>query len=93
MVTLGSGACRSFNTYCTDKEDCEGGNDADIEACEVGLHYQEDIASRHGCGEYFGLLQDCIEDNAKCDSDFDVYGIDGDDCEEESIDYSNCMGS
>ena len=98
MISLGSGACRSFNDYCTEREDCAGGNEADIEACEVELKRSEDIASNHGCSEWFNALADCVEAEASCEGsgDFKTYthinpDNGNDPCEEEQRDYAGCM--
>lgn len=93
-VALGAGACRSFNTYCTELEDCVGGNEADIEACEVEAHAQEDKADAYGCGSEFGDYADCLEAESSCDSDTDQFGLeDPDDCEEEATAYNHCIGN
>lgn len=95
MISLGSGACRSFNDYCTDRIDCLRGNDADIEACEVDLKRAEDIASNHGCSEWFNALQDCLEEEESCRTvnDVKVWGVKDPsrDCFEEQQDYNGCM--
>jgi hypothetical protein len=82
-------SCESFNQHCTDQADCDGGNEQDIEACEVSNEAESDRASLYGCSEFFDLRQECIESNADCEND--VYGLEGDDCQEELLDYENCM--
>jgi hypothetical protein len=98
MISLGSGACRSFNDYCTEAMDCVKGNDADIEACEAQAKAAEDIASNHGCSEWFDAFFECVEGAASCrgTGDAKVYThinptSGKDPCEEEAIDYAGCM--
>lgn len=87
-VSFAAGSCQSYSDYCTEKMDCEGGNDADIQACEVDMAAKADEASLYGCSEWWGVYFECLAQNADCDHD--NYGLAGDDCEEESADYHSC---
>ncbi len=88
-VALSAPACQSFNAYCTEKVDCENGNDLDIDACEVAAQRAADRASIFGCSTEFNALQDCVEFEASCDKN-DLYTVD-DNCNEESADFNYCM--
>jgi hypothetical protein len=87
-VSLAAG-CRSFGDFCTEKMDCEGGNDADIEACEVGQFATADTADLYGCGGLFDEYWACAETEFECEND--SYFIDGNACEDEARDYNGCI--
>jgi len=81
--------CRNFNTHCTEKADCEDGNDADIQACEKDLEDEAEKASSSGCKDAFDAWVDCVEHESDCDSN-DVYSA-GKNCRDEEAEYLNCV--
>ncbi len=84
-------ACDRFGTYCEEMMDCEGGNDADVEACVAQAEETEEHASLWDCDEWFDAYFECVEVESDCDND--RYNVDGDNCDDESQDYSSCMHS
>ena len=68
--------------------DCMGGNDADIDACEITLSASRDYAGEKGCAEWWDNYYDCITDQSSCTND--VYTIGTGDCEDEQLDCSSC---
>jgi hypothetical protein len=91
MLAFATAGCESFSDYCEAKMDCEGGNDADIEACELSLEHNSDQASLYGCEDYFDSLAECLDERAQCDSDPAEPIYTTDDCEPEQLDLSSCI--
>jgi len=87
-ASVGILGCESFTTYCEDQNSCHDGNEQDLEACIVDKEHESEAASEFGCGDEFSTFQDCVEEKAECNND--VFGLDGDDCEDESREYSKC---
>lgn len=87
---LSAEACISFDTYCEEKNDCEDGNDADIDACVVASEAEADRASLYGCTEWFEIFAECREADSRCTND--VYGLFDNDCDDEAREYGSCMG-
>ncbi|MEM1034344.1 MAG: hypothetical protein AAGN82_28670 [Myxococcota bacterium] len=91
VLLAGSVGClggRNFGDFCEERVDCQDGNDADREACEVENGAEEERASLFGCAAEFDLFAACAEEESSCEND--VYTFE-DDCEDEARDYSNCM--
>lgn len=61
--------CGGIGSFCTDKAECEGGNEADQEACELNLAQLEDRASVRECPDDFEAYLECLEDNATCEDE------------------------
>ncbi len=93
LLALVSAGCDGFGDYCEARMDCENGNDADIDACELQFDYQEDLSSLYGCDEFFVAMVECLEERSQCDTDTDppTY-TSNDDCSAEQLDHSSCMG-
>jgi hypothetical protein len=87
-VFLGGLGCSSYSGYCADAMDCAGGNDNDIDACEVVLEHEEDVASINGCDEEWDDYFVCLEDKSDCDGD--QYGPEGS-CNDEAEDLDRCI--
>jgi len=87
---LALGSCRSFNDYCTEKMDCEGGNDQDIDRCEVDREEEADLADEIGCSDWYDTYSECIESESSCTND--NYGLGAGDCDDESRDLASCVG-
>jgi hypothetical protein len=62
-------ACTSrARTYCESKAACEGGNDADIDACVIGVDASEEVAAAYDCAEAFDKAAECVETAGFCDN-------------------------
>jgi hypothetical protein len=84
------GACQSYGDFCTELMDCEGGNDADIERCEVDREEEADLASEIGCSEWYDAYFECLEAQASCTND--RYAPPQNECNEEATDLQTCAG-
>ena len=72
--------------------DCEGGNEADVEACELEFEYASDQASLYGCEDYFDSLAECRDERAHCDtSDSENPAYTAEDCAAELQDRNSCI--
>ncbi|MBK9266295.1 MAG: hypothetical protein IPM54_41730 [Polyangiaceae bacterium] len=83
------GACTSYSTMCVDEMDCRDGNDADVDACVIGYESQDDLASLHGCSDFWNRYIDCRVERSHCESS-DIWTDDGD-CSDEWDDYRDCV--
>lgn len=90
-IILGTTGCGSYGGICTDAMDCLGGNDADIEACEIGLEADEDEASAYGCDPEWDDYYACYEDRARCDRNPDRFNVAPGDCDRETEDLFDCI--
>jgi hypothetical protein len=90
FVGLSLDACLSFDTYCEERTDCLDGNDADVDACVVSEEAEEDRASLYGCTDEFEVFVECREQESTCEND--QYVLLNNDCDDESREYSSCMG-
>ena len=88
-VALGSPACDPFNAYCTAKIECEGGNDRDLEACEITSQAGADRAQVYECTGEFEAFSACREASSECD-EFGFYSS-SDKCVDESQTYTDCI--
>jgi hypothetical protein len=87
--------CGGYGALCVDKMDCEGGNDADVEACEIQFEYLEDYSSLHGCDPEWEDYYFCFEEQARCrdnpapstDRTFTAEGY----CDNEGLDWADCV--
>jgi hypothetical protein len=80
--------CGGYGAICADAMDCAGGNDADIEACEIDAQAAEDSAGVAQCDEEFADYHACVEDKSTCvDRHFTDRGY----CDREAEDLSLCM--
>jgi hypothetical protein len=82
------GCSGRYSDLCTMADDCEGGNDADYDACVSDLETEEDIASNWGCDQEWDELIDCALDNNDCNNDHFVIE---DNCDNEMERYGNCV--
>lgn len=86
-VALAAAGCASFGSYCEDAAACEGGNEADQEACTLRLERDEDRATARACEEDFDAYFECLEDSSEC-----VDGVyDGSACAEEGETIGECF--
>lgn len=95
--TLGSAAlfgalaitgCSPYGALCADKMDCEGGNDADVDACVIQSEAAEDVAYNYDCGDDWDEYVACLEDRSRCSNN--VFGP-GDDCANEFKRANECV--
>jgi hypothetical protein len=68
--------------------DCRGGNDADIEACEISYKAAEDVASLYGCEDRWDNYVLCMEEELRCS---DRKWTEDNDCDNERNAYSDCI--
>lgn len=60
-------ACGSkFHDYCTQRAQCVGGNDKDIQACIATAEGAQNEASAYGCSDAANKLADCLNNKATC---------------------------
>lgn len=92
MIAAATSGCSTYGSYCEAAMDCMGGNDADIEACEINQDEAEEIASIRDCSAEFDALFACVEEESSCEeiATVEVYTY-GNDCENEEEDYNDCM--
>ena len=63
------GACGGWaRDHCEQRAACQGGNEADIDACVVGIDAAEEVADAYDCGEAYSKYVDCVAASAFCDS-------------------------
>ena len=62
------GCTSRARSFCDSKIQCEGGNDADVEACVIGVESSEDVAAAYDCGSAFDKAADCVETAGRCDA-------------------------
>jgi hypothetical protein len=80
--------CGGYGALCADAMDCEGGNDADVDACVVTLDYYEERASLDGCEPEWDELYACVNDEASCrDNNFSADGY----CDRERDRWVDCV--
>lgn len=73
--------------YCDKKQNCEGGNDADYDACVAGANASSDIADDYDCGDQYGKYFDCAADKSTCNNG----RLDGSPCASESTSLLTCL--
>ncbi|MEJ7735637.1 MAG: hypothetical protein WKG00_41425, partial [Polyangiaceae bacterium] len=69
VLLAGAAGCSSYGGYCTDKIDCQGGNDQDEEVCVIQQDLAEEVADIDGCVDDYDALFECLEDNESCTGD------------------------
>lgn len=80
--------CSPYPSLCEAEMDCEGGNDADIDACVVVYEAQEDVADTYDCGDFYDDYIACFDERARCSGDsFDA----NNDCNSERDRWSDCV--
>lgn len=55
-----------FADLCEKEKDCQGGNDADVDACIERSRGAEEVASAYDCSEPFEKYADCLEEKSTC---------------------------
>lgn len=88
LCAFGGVGCSPYGTYCADKMDCEGGNDNDIEACEIQMSADADTADVWDCGDDWDFYLECLEAESHCDNDNWTTDTD---CDDERHDLNVCI--
>ena len=65
LVLPGCGGA-DLTKICEETADCRGGNEKDVEACEVSYETQEDFIDSIGCGDEWDEYYSCFEEKAAC---------------------------
>jgi hypothetical protein len=69
LLLAAATGCSSYGDYCTDKIDCQGGNDQDEEVCVIQQDLAEEVADIDGCIDDYDALFECLEENESCTED------------------------
>ncbi len=87
LVGGASVGCHStYKDYCEQKQQCEGGNDKDIDACIEEARAQEDVASAYDCTDAYDKYADCYKVKGACkNGKFDLSA-----CSAEGTAYFTC---
>jgi hypothetical protein len=64
LVLTGCGSRAS--AQCNAAIECEGGNDADIDACIAVTEGAENAAAAYDCSDAFDKLMECVEKTGVC---------------------------
>jgi hypothetical protein len=85
------GACGGgAGDYCQKVQECEGGNEMDLEACDLSAQADADLAELHNCSSEYEAFFACTEENAHCNNkkyQVDVVAT----CQQVSEAYNNCV--
>jgi hypothetical protein len=84
-----AGCGGGIGSYCSEAANCEGGNDADEEACAVAFDASEEVASNANCDGEFDEWFECVEDTSRCNNDFYEYDRDG--CQSAEERFFECI--
>ena len=87
VVACVTAGCAPYGALCVDQIDCEGGNDADIEACEISYEAGEDIAAVWGCEARWDDYVLCLEDRLECSGGDWTHNKS---CDDERKAYDDC---
>ncbi len=88
FVVALSGCGTSASDLCDLSVECEGGNDADYDACNARYDAVAEIADLKNCGEEYDSWIECFADNARCNDD--RYRVDDDQCERAEEQLEDC---
>jgi len=80
--------CNPYASICSEAMDCEGGNDADYEACVIKYQKNTDVAALYECDRAWDNYITCYSEQARCSSDF---WTDNGNCSNAWNDYSTCL--
>ena len=59
------GACGGAGDFCQKAQECEGGNDMDLDACAIDEQAEADIAELHNCSSEYENYFACKEENSR----------------------------
>ncbi len=85
---LAAGCGPSIGGYCALAADCEGGNDADEEACNIRFEELEELGNLKNCSQEFEDWFTCVEEDSRCNDD--RYVTDDDACGPEKDQFKRC---
>lgn len=83
------GACGGAGDFCQKAQECEGGNEMDLDACAIDEQAEADIAELHNCSSEYENYFACKEENSRCNNK--VYQHDPATCKDLSDAYQNCV--
>jgi hypothetical protein len=66
LAAIAIGCGSSFDDFCKNAMQCEGGNDKDRQACVDSAEEAKKAASDYGCSNEFDSYQKCITGNTSC---------------------------
>jgi hypothetical protein len=87
-ASVAAGGCSRYGGFCADAMDCERGNDADLDACEIELNREEDQADTRGCAPEWDDYYACLEEASRCDNR--VWN-DRDNCKSARSNWLDCI--
>jgi hypothetical protein len=90
LIACTLGGCSSYGSLCAARMDCEGGNEADYDACMLGYETTEELSNLHGCGDFLDRYLVCFEAQSHCDGSADRW-TDDNDCDDERRDLNDCI--
>jgi hypothetical protein len=84
--------------YCEKMIECEGGNDADQDACVEGIDGAQEVAAAYDCADQFDAMFQCemesssCQDNGNGGKNFTSTDSAGNDpCDDEEAAYGTCV--
>ncbi len=83
-------ACDPFQEFCASSIECEGGNEADIEACTIVAEAAVERAAIYECVEELEALNECREAQSMCE---DGLYTTADRCVDTSLTYNDCVAA
>ena len=88
-LALNAGCGSQAANICLAQADCEGGNDADVDACIALQDGASHYAAAYDCGEAYAKLIDCDETTSVCVKDKDKSRYNNS-CGEQSKALNSC---
>lgn len=83
------GACgTSAGDYCQKFQECQGGNEMDLDACSLSEQAEADLADLHNCGSEYDEFFACKEENSRCNNK--TYQVDSGTCDKVAEAYNKC---
>jgi hypothetical protein len=76
-------------SYCNEARQCEGGNDADEQACNIREDEGAQLADLRNCSQEYDDFASCVYDNARCNNK--AYTPDDQTCADEADRYAKCI--
>lgn len=84
LMALGCGG--GSVALCEKYQECNGGNDADFDACLASADGLSAIAAAYDCGEQYNKLLECLETRGTCEDKRFVA-----DCDDEGDSLEACQ--
>lgn len=88
VVSCVTAGCSPYGALCADEMDCRGGNDADVDACEIAYEANDDVAGVWGCEDRWENYVLCLDDNLRCS---DKKWTHDNNCDNERDAYNDCV--